>query len=501
MSPSLGRITDATVTVYDANYENVIGEGELDEAGTAQIQVTYHRLEPAIVEVTAGDNSSYFDESAGQVALAPGTQFHAITTEPSSTAVTPFTELAWQLARAHGSFPLDAERVDVLNDAVSWLINGRFWKMNRSPEILSALPSPNSQTDAQGDIYAAYLAALAMSGEDEAAPVLSVLSDLADDVPDGILNDFEGDYLYDDFALEFRDALVQWASVYGTQDAQEAIFAMPLPAQTLNYRANVPLRERILGLEHAVGIEIAYSADGNAEWALFPQGEEVSLHREGSVMGVAAGDNGQNPEAGEFIEGWSVDIATAEYDNLLGDPNNNGVRVEIPTGDASTRRWMMFVSRNGLDLDDLILIESNTSGVNKLAHVLVYDALDFMEPGVQSFFNDVHAMANSGDSLTVVKSPSLLECSTALIGTNDDNRYPKIAGLIYQNNSQDTESFEPQRMRYAEVGDQREILFADDTLFRINDDTGRVDFIQFNVLGEVTEWATNDTGMIDRYCD
>src|SRR5690606_20958312 len=111
ITPSLGRITDATVKIYDANYENVIGEGVLDETGKVQIEVAYTRIEPTIVEVIAGDNSTYFDEAAGELALPAGMKFHAITEDPSSTAVTPLTELAWRRAVEQDDFPLDAERV------------------------------------------------------------------------------------------------------------------------------------------------------------------------------------------------------------------------------------------------------------------------------------------------------------------------------------------------------------------------------------------------------
>ena len=52
VSASLGRITNATVKIYGANYSEVIGEGVLDEAGKAAIEVTYSSLEPAIVAVS-----------------------------------------------------------------------------------------------------------------------------------------------------------------------------------------------------------------------------------------------------------------------------------------------------------------------------------------------------------------------------------------------------------------------------------------------------------------
>lgn len=499
VSASLGRITNATVKIYGANYSEVIGEGVLDEAGKAAIEVTYSSLEPAIVEVTAGENSSYFDESAGEIALAEGSQFHAITKDPASTAVTPFTEIAWQLALSKGEFPLDAERVELLNDSVAKLVNGGIRSITSSPDILSEMPAPNSQTIALGDLHAAVLGALARVGDAQAMPVLAVLESLSTDVTDGMLNDFNGGYVYSDFGAEFREELESWVETYGNEDAQNAIFAMPLTDMTVDYRANIPLRQRILEMEYGVGAEIAYSQDGGSEWALFPKGEEVSYHREGTMIGVAAGDNGQDPEGGEFIPGWSVDMETAEYVSLFDDPSVNGVRVEIPTGDPLIQRAMVFVSRDGLDMDDLILMETNLSGPDKLAHVLAYESLDFMEPGVEAFFNEVNDRI--GESLTVVTSDVAERvCESATIGTDNKARYPKYVGLIHFDDQTETESLQPQRVRYAEAGSQREILFAHDTLFRINDDTDRVDYISLSNGVQITQWATNDSALIAKYC-
>ena len=64
------------------------------------------------------------------MALAEGSKLHAMTTDPASTAVTPLTELAWQLALNKGSFPLDAERVEQMNDAVAKLFSGGLRSIN-----------------------------------------------------------------------------------------------------------------------------------------------------------------------------------------------------------------------------------------------------------------------------------------------------------------------------------------------------------------------------------
>ncbi|WP_414430878.1 hypothetical protein ACMG4M_05560 [Alcanivorax sp. IL3] len=277
ISPSLGRISDATVKIYDANYEEVIGEGSLDETGKAQISVTYSKLEPAIVEVTAGANSSYFDESAGEVALPEGTKLHAITEDPASTAVTPLTELAWQLALNQGSFPLDAERVEMMNDAVAKLFSGGLRSITYAPEVLSEMPAPNSQTIAFDDLYAALLGAFAMVGSAEASPALAVLDDLSQDITDGFLNNTfftpeDVNYVYGDFGAELRTKLESWVATYGNDAAQQAIFAMPLPDMTIDYRASIPVRDRILAMEYGVSSEIAYSRDGGSEWTLFPTG-------------------------------------------------------------------------------------------------------------------------------------------------------------------------------------------------------------------------------------
>lgn len=505
VSASLGRITDASVRIYDADYDQVIGEGVLDATGKAQIEVTYSQIEPAIIEVTAGANSSYFDESAGEVVLAEGTTLHAMTVDPSSSAVSPLTELAWQLAQHQGSLPLDAERVEMMNDAVAKLFNGGLRSISYAPDILSEMPAPNSQGVALDELYAAVLGALANVGESEATPALAVLEDLSLDIEDGVLNENffsteDVNFVYSDFAAEFREALESWIATYGDEAAQKAVFAMPLPGELIDYQANIPIRERIISMEYGVSAEIAYSKHGESEWSLFPAGDVVSYHREGTVIGIAAGDTGADPESGEFIDGWSVDMNTASYEVQFDDPSVNGVRVDIPTGDPLVQRQIVFVTRDGIDLDDLILIETNLTGPDKLAHVLSFESLDFMGVGVEAFFNDVKAMSDAGDSLTVVLSdvPGRV-CDDAFIGINNQQRYPKAVGLSHDDGD-DIESLQPQRLRYAEAGPQREILFENDTLFRINENSGRVDFISMPNGGAITQWATNDSALIAEYC-
>lgn len=499
ITPSLGRITDATVKIYDANYENVIGEGVLDETGKVQIEVAYTRIEPTIVEVIAGDNSTYFDEAAGELALPAGMKFHAITEDPSSTAVTPLTELAWRRAVEQDDFPLDAERVKRINRAVSELFTGGLRPITSLPTVLSAMPEPNSQASTTRDLYAAMLGALAKVGAEEGSPALSVLDSLAVDVSEGILSDGYSDYVYDDFATEFRAELEAWVAAYGNEAAQEAVVAMPLPGFRFDSNAALPVRQRILERQYGNGAEIAYSKAGNVEWELFPLGEEVSFHREGTRIGIAAGDNSMDPDAGEFIPGWSVDMSTAEY---LDDPSVNGVRVSIPTGDPLINRHIIFVSRGNGDLDDIILVEQDLgTGPDKLAHVLTYRLLDFMEEGVQEFFNEVKAMADAGDSLTVIKSHEESRvCASADIGVGDSLRYPKVVGLIHGVNDQEIQSLEPQRIRFAKAGSQKEILFGDDALFRIDQDSGRVDYISIFLGSSVSQWATNDPALISKYC-
>lgn len=510
ITPSLGRITDATVKIYDANYENVIGEGVLDETGKVQIEVAYTRIEPTIVEVIAGDNSTYFDEAAGELALPAGMKFHAITEDPSSTAVTPLTELAWRRAVEQDDFPLDAERVKRINRAVSELFTGGLRPITSLPTVLSAMPEPNSQASTTRDLYAAMLGALAKVGESAAAPALAVLDDLAMDVSDGLVDGgnfsvrdntvvYDDVAAYEDFAEEFRAELEAWVATYGDEAAQEAVAVMPLPGFRFDSNAALTVRQRILESEYGVGSEIAYSRAGDVEWDLFRLGEEISFHREGTLIGIAAGDNGLDPDAGEFIPGWSVDMTTAQY---LDDPSVNGVRVHIPTGNPLIKRQIIFVGRGGEDLDDMILYEQDmTSGTSKLAHAPSYQLLDFMEMGVQEFFNEVRAMADNGDTLTIIISDEESRvCESAGIGVDDRRRYPKAVGLIHGVDDYEIESLEPQRIRFAKAGPQKEILFGGDTLFRINMDSGRVDYISIFLGSSVSQWATNDPALISKYC-
>lgn len=493
ITPSLGRITDATVKIYDANYENVIGEGTLDESGKAQVEVTYTAIEPTIVEVIAGENSTYFDEAAGEIPLPEGTRLRAMTSEPSNTAVTPLTELAWQLALQHDEyFPLDVERVKRLNGAVSELFTGGFESITYPPVILSEMPAPNSQTIAITHIHAAMLGALAKMGESEGAPALAVMDSLSSDISDGILNSPVDSYVYANFTADFRRELDDWIETYGNEDAQAIVFATPLPANTIDNHAAVPLQQRLLDMEYSANPEVAYSRADDAEWDLFPVGATVKYRREDNVIGVTVlGTPG-------FVPGWSVDITTATYRD---DPLVNGIRVDIPTGDPLLDREIIFVSSGRSGMQNIILLEQDYSdGPDKLAHALVHESSDFMEPRVENFFDDVHALAQGGATLTVIVSDEdTRECATAAIGTNNSSRYPKVIGIIHAD-GQDTWSLEPPRIRYAKAGPQREILFDKKTIFRLGG-SGRVDVISMSNGGLFTkQWATNDPELISKYC-
>src|SRR5690606_9640603 len=105
------------------------------------------------------------------------------------------------------------------------------------------------------------------------------------------------------------------------------------------------------------------------------------------------------------------------------------------------------------------------------------------------------------DTLTIIiRDEESRVCESAGIGVDDGRRYRKAVDLIPGVDDDEIEALEPQRIRFAKAGPQKEILFGGDTLFRINMDSGRVDYISIFLGSSVSQWATNDPALISKYC-
>lgn len=520
VTASLGRITNASVTLHNAAFDTIIGSGELNASGAANITAEYNSLEPMIITVTAGESSSYFDEAAGELTLAQGTTFHAIVEEPRNATVTPLTELAWRLAQNQNLLPLNAEQVRRLNRSVSSIFTGGALDITRSPTVLSAMPSPSSMSASNANLYASLLGALATVGEGEAEPMLAVLNALLEDIGDELYMPPMGEeWPYKELAGEFRDALEAWAATYGTDAAKEAVFALPLPNSTFDGRAGQTALARLEDKAwRSRETAVAYSRDGAGEWSDFPVGQALSSVRFGNQIGLVENDEVSFVSAppttstSEFLPDWSLDLLSAELLNVTDIPGSNAIRVAVPTGNADLERYYFFIRREDSDLDSFFLYEDDLTTATKpdrLAHVLNYVASDyFSEFQILQFFNELHNLAQTNTTATVVRSLDADKlCTTPTIGTNN-GAYPKAVGLIHSPTEQDVQSLEPQRVRYTQInaladalGDQqREILFGDEMLIRQNVDTGRIDFIIFAQSRQISLWATNHQPLIDTYC-
>lgn len=217
VSASLGQITGADVTITSAS-GNTVGTGTLDGNGTATVSIPANTSSPMIVTVTGNANAKYFDEASGfEVELPSSRKVRAYARSSRTTVgVTPLTELAAQVAAQVGDNVTEAD-VDSINESVRSMFAPDVSDILTPPVLVSAanINSQSLGTD-EASLYALRLAALATLGAGTDAPALTILSQLSDDLTDGIIdgNGAEGaipNINYGDFSAAFS-AAIQLAS-------------------------------------------------------------------------------------------------------------------------------------------------------------------------------------------------------------------------------------------------------------------------------------------------
>ena len=243
--PSLGKIQDAKVWIYAANNKTRIAKGVTGTTGHIGV-FPGGGVGPAVVRVFSSTdvNSQYFDESlGGYISMPSGQGMHALVpSKYGNYAVTPLTELAYQIAINLDLFPLTAREVNALNERVRAMFAPELKSILSPPTILGALPDcpdPEAGTclqDTQADRYALRLMALARLGDGQTRPMLSVMNALREDILDsdgdniGVIDslDRNGDSMttpYDTTTLidDMNSWLSSLAATYGSSELQAAV--------------------------------------------------------------------------------------------------------------------------------------------------------------------------------------------------------------------------------------------------------------------------------------
>lgn len=222
VTPSLGLVSNATLRALEPDNSTEIAVGETGDNGEALIDLGSYSG-PVIYEVSGDDDAMYYDEVLmTQVPFPAGNVIRALSPTTNDAAITPLTELAYQLAVNAGNFPLTAEIINDLNEAVRAGLAPGLNNILSVPTLLGGDSDPGSLADDEAGRYALVLAALAYLAENDVngSPALTVLQALVADIADGDIDgEVDGTPVagspYSDFANAMATALADAASAYG----------------------------------------------------------------------------------------------------------------------------------------------------------------------------------------------------------------------------------------------------------------------------------------------
>ncbi len=244
VTPSLGVITNATVSIYKADGTTFIGSGDLGSSGKVTISFNDYSG-PVVIEVAGNAAARYFDEATnGLVAFPADKKFHAIAPTSSGTfAVTLLTELAYQRALATNGFPLVAANVTALNESVRKALIPEIGDLLTPPTIYNSSTTANSLGNDDAGKYALKLAALAQFGSGQAAPALAIMQILTQDIGDGVINGKDSanasiNAPYSNFSTELMSKLTSTAESYGTPELKTALGGYPALAPNVGGGGN-----------------------------------------------------------------------------------------------------------------------------------------------------------------------------------------------------------------------------------------------------------------------
>ena len=234
VSPSLGLVRNAQVKIFQADGTTLLGEGTSSNSGV--VDVSYVNYTGAVViEILGGGTATYFDESLQvYTALPAGERIRAMAVLPDvDIAVTPLTNLAYEIAKARGASPLTADDVNEINEQVRAAIAPGIDSILAVPELVSAATADVLDNTDAGR-HALILAALADLSSGDASPALNTLRALANDGADSALDGMvDGSSSitvpYSDFVADMSAALVRQAAIYGN-GALQAVAADQAPS-------------------------------------------------------------------------------------------------------------------------------------------------------------------------------------------------------------------------------------------------------------------------------
>ena len=221
VTPSLGLVMNAAAEIFAANGTTRLASEAIGDSGLLDITIEGY-TGPIVAVLTATAETKYYDEAlATFVSVPAGTKLHAIAESVKALAITPLTEIAYQLAKQQNAFPLTSSSVTTINNRVKSALAPSINNILTAPLLLdgstSSIPANTSGN------YALILAALAELGKDDVSgtPALAITNKLVEDLVDGKIdskaNGVDINAPYTDFINDMSAALSSAANDYNYQ--------------------------------------------------------------------------------------------------------------------------------------------------------------------------------------------------------------------------------------------------------------------------------------------
>ncbi|MES1944715.1 Metal-dependent hydrolases of the beta-lactamase superfamily I [Salinisphaera sp. PC39] len=223
MTPSLGRLENATVNFYRSDGATLITTLETAQLSDGVSLDGYRG--PLVVEVLGDGDARYFDESTLTMTPFPeGASLYAVYPRAEGDfAMSILTDLAHRIAMQRNLFPLSVREAEIVNAIVRHSLAPELGSQLTPPTVFDAGTTSGSLDDDGPGRYALKIAALASLAESEPSPSLAILDYMRSDISDGRL-DGDGSAPYTDLnlAVEVDGGVRELADDFGTVALQAA---------------------------------------------------------------------------------------------------------------------------------------------------------------------------------------------------------------------------------------------------------------------------------------
>lgn len=185
VTPSLGKILNAKVTLKNAKTGATLGTGNTGNTGIATFTAN-KTSDPVIAEVQGQAGAKYFDESKkAELDFAANQSLRVVLpTITNNIGVSTLTEVAYQAAvkKAGSVSAITSQIAAATNEAIRKALAPELSSITTAATLVGSTADLSILTNTEAGKYALKLAALAELAKTQTAPALAILNQLAADI-------------------------------------------------------------------------------------------------------------------------------------------------------------------------------------------------------------------------------------------------------------------------------------------------------------------------------